>query len=81
MMPVPGDTMTTADEIADELAKLTLQQQQSVLRYARALSAPLPPGAKLKVILSVTGGILPDDLKQMQDAIEQHCEQVNVHGW
>ena len=68
--------MSTAEAIALEIQKLTPQQQESVLRYARSISQPLPKGARLADLMQFVGAIPSEDLRLMQDTIENTCERV-----
>ncbi len=76
--------MSTAEQITDYVRRLTEAQQMKVLDFAQSLGSGIlaaPPGAKLEDLLRFAGSIPPEDLRQMQDAIEEGCEQVNPDGW
>jgi len=68
-------------EILDQLDKLGIEQQQQMLRLARALAAPRPEGVSGKELLRFAGAIEHDDLQQIAQAIEEGCEQVNLDEW
>jgi hypothetical protein len=72
--------MSTVEAIALEVQKLTLQQQQSVLDYARSMTQPLPPGARLADLVKFAGTIPEPDLHEIERAIEDGCERVNSNG-
>jgi hypothetical protein len=74
------ELMSTAEAIALEVEKLTLQQQQSVLEYARSMTKPLPRGARLADLARFAGTISEQDLREIQEAIEEGCERVNSNG-
>jgi hypothetical protein len=67
------------EEILDQLDKLPIEQQIQVLDFARTLAKPV--GKPGKDLLYFAGGINPDDLSLMAQAIEQDCEQVNANDW
>ncbi len=68
-------------EILDQLDKLGVEQQQQVLRFARALETTRPEGVSGKELLRFAGAIEHDDLQQIAQAIEEGCEQVNLDEW
>lgn len=77
--------MTVVEQITRAVEHLSPTQQQTVLSFARALQpAPgntLPAGAQLKDLLQFAGSIPGEDLRQMERAIEEGCEQVNPNAW
>jgi hypothetical protein len=72
--------MSTAETIIEEVAKLTPPQQEQVLDYARSL-ASRPAGVKLSDLQSLVGSIPEQDLREMQKAIEEGCENVDADRW
>ncbi|HJQ67458.1 MAG TPA: hypothetical protein VKA70_00690 [Blastocatellia bacterium] len=66
-------------EILDHLNKLPIEQQRQVLDFTRTLAKPV--GKQGKELLHFAGGIDPEDLKLMSQAIEQDCEQINSNEW
>jgi hypothetical protein len=66
-------------EILDHLNKLPIEQQRQVLDFARTLAKPV--GKHGKELLHFAGGIDPEDLKLMSQAIEQDCEHINSNEW
>jgi hypothetical protein len=74
--------MSTIEATTLEMQKLTPAQQEQVLAYARSLKqGKLPPGTKVKDLMKFVGSISSEDLKLMEQAIEEGCEQVNPNGW
>jgi hypothetical protein len=66
-------------EIQAELAGMGPEQQQRVLEFVRALRGGHgTPGTDL---LAFAGTISKGDLRQMEDSIEQECEQVDLNEW
>jgi hypothetical protein len=74
--------MATIDqEIAKLLHRLPQAEQQRVLDFARELADVTPHGIPGADLLAFAGRIPPDDLRRMQDAIEEGCESVNLGEW
>ena len=73
-------TQAVTDKIFAELNELPLEQQREVLAFARSLKSQ-PSGVKGSSLLSFAGSIFPDDLVQMQRAIEESCERVDLDEW
>ncbi len=69
-----------SSQIHTELGGLPLDAQQSVLEYVRALkqSRKGTPGS---LLMRHAGSITSDDARQMMDAIEAGCEQVDPNEW
>jgi hypothetical protein len=68
-------------EITSHLHKLTPEQRQRVLAYIRTLSEERPAGIPGTGLVGFAGAIDPNDLKEMEKAIEEGCEQVNLIKW
>jgi hypothetical protein len=49
--------------------------------YTRTLSEPPRQGTPGVLLLRFAGSIPPEDLREMANAIEEGCEQVNSDGW
>ena len=64
----------------DEFMKLTPDQQAEVMSYLRALRGS-PVGTPGHQLLDLVGSISPEDLKLMEQAIQEGCEQVDLNGW
>ena len=73
-------TRAVTAKIVDELGDLPLEQQREVLAFARALKAQ-PEGVKGSSLLNFAGYISPSDLAQMQEAIEEGCERIDIDEW
>ena len=61
-------------EILDQLDRLSPENQRRVLEFARSLSTPR--GVTVDQLYAFAGSISPEDLKLMQEAIEEGCEQI-----
>lgn len=63
-----------------EFEKLTPDQQAEVMGFLRALRGA-PIGTPGEQLLEFAGTISPEDLKLMEEAIKEGCEQVDLNGW
>lgn len=68
-------------ELIDELEKLKEEDIARVVAYARSLTTEDRMEARNLKLRSLVGSIPKDDLKQMQVAIEEGCEQVEHDRW
>lgn len=68
-------------EIINQVARLDYEQQKRVLDFAHALAITGPKGVPGKRLLSFAGSIPVDDLKDMEQAIEESCEKVDLNEW
>jgi hypothetical protein len=66
-------------ELLDQLDKLSPQKQRRVLEFARSLSRPR--GMTVDQLYAFAGSISPEDLKLMEEAIEEGCEQIEPDEW
>ncbi len=74
------------DEVLRELEKLSPEQQERVLEFARGLRKALPPGIPGEVLAELARELNfdPQDLADMQAAIENPetgCEKIDWEGW
>jgi hypothetical protein len=67
--------------IIQQLDQLDEQQLEQLLRYSRMLASPLgEPGADLvRDARQLT--FTPQDLEEMERAIEEDCETINPDAW
>lgn len=72
---------TVKKEIINEVGRLGYEQQRRVLDFARALVITGPKGVPGKQLLSFAGAIPAADLKEMEQAIEDSCEKVDLNEW
>ena len=69
---------TLPQQILQDVQSLSEPQQRQVLDYIRTLQkAPAKSGADL---VKLAGTIPVDDLRLIERAIEEGCEQVGQHG-
>ncbi|MCE2400580.1 hypothetical protein J4G08_06785 [Candidatus Poribacteria bacterium] len=68
-------------EIVERLEKLSLGQQRQVLDFILELSGESPKGISGKELLEFVGLFPPEDLKQIKQAIEEDCGQIDTSEW
>lgn len=68
-------------EITSHLHKLSPQQQMRVLNFVRTLAEEKPSGVPGSELLRFARAIDLDDLNEMEKAIVEGCEQVNLNDW
>ena len=73
--------LTVKKEIISQIGRLDYEHQRRVLDFARALALTGPKGVPGKQLLSFAGVIPADDLKTMEQAIEDDCEKVDLNEW
>jgi hypothetical protein len=69
------------EEIVNQIGRLDYGNQRRVLDFAKALAATGRKGVRGKQLLSFVGVISPEDLGEMRNAIEEHCEKVERDEW
>jgi hypothetical protein len=68
-------------EVVQQMENLPTNLQQQVLDFIKKLTVSTQHGIPGKRLLQFAGIIPSDDLKLMSQAIEQDCEQVDLHEW
>lgn len=63
------------------LDKLPEEAQQELARLLQVLSRRESPPCAAKALLALGGSFDSKDLQEMEKAIEEGCEQVDVNGW
>ncbi len=69
------------DRVIEQLKDLPQELQWRVLEFTRALAVSTPHGISGAQLLQFAGSFSQDDVKAMQQAIEQGCEQVDTNEW
>lgn len=69
------------DKIVEQLQALPAELQSRVLEFAHALALSTPRGVAGKQLLPFAGAISLDDVRLMQEAIEEGCERVDANEW
>lgn len=67
-------------QISSELNELAPDAQRRVLEYLRSLKT-LGTGMSGEALAKHIGSIRPEDGREMREAIEAGCEQVNMDEW
>ena len=67
--------------VVEQMLVLPDDVQRQVLNYLQDLRATLHRGIPGKQLVQFAGLITPEDLDQMQQAIERDCEQVDDDEW
>ncbi len=68
-------------EIASELEDLSEGELRLVLRYVKTFKSQTPRGVDWEKLMSVVGTIPSEDLEEMRQAIEEHCERIDESSW
>jgi len=71
-------TPSIKEQLLNEFEKLSPEQQQQTLDFARSLKRPR--GVPARSLLKYAGRIQPDDIKRMEEAIED-CEKIDLNEW
>lgn len=66
--------ISIVEKVVEQLKALPQELQWRVLEFTRALSVSTPHGISGMQLLRFAGTIPLDDVKIMQEAIEQGCE-------
>ena len=75
------ENTTTHHEIVQRLKSLSPGQQRQVLDFILELSGEAPKGIPLQELLEFVGMFPPEDLKEIKQAIEEDCNQVDASEW
>jgi hypothetical protein len=73
-------TSTLPPQLLRDLESLPDDQQRQVWQYVQSLRHENPEKSG-KAVAALAGAISADDLRLMEQAIEEGCEQVDPHGW
>lgn len=73
--------VTVKEKIIEQLDALSDDAQHRVLEFLRTLASSSIQGVPGKKLLRFAGIINPDELKKIEQAIEEGCERVDPHGW
>ncbi|MCE8429104.1 MAG: hypothetical protein J5U19_12035 [Candidatus Methanoperedens sp.] len=72
---------TIKHDIIRQLDHLPLDFQRQVLDFAQALVKSYPKGVPGKDLLRFSGIMEPEDIQDMDKAIEESCERVDLNEW
>ncbi len=75
-------TTSVKEQIVRQLDKLTSEQQEALLDYARRLQT-MPAGTPGSVLLEHMKDFVfePGEVDEMMRAIEESCERINPDEW
>ena len=71
------------EKILKDLDRLPLELQRRAMDFVHGLAAStqLPPGATAEELMSLAGTLDPDSAREMREAIEEGCEQIDLDAW
>ena len=73
--------MTVEKQLREQLEDLPAEQQHQVLEFARSLVKAKGHGVPGKDLLRFAGAIEAEDLIDIEKAIHEGCEKVNLDEW
>jgi hypothetical protein len=73
--------MNVGQEIAKQVEKLPPDMQEQVLRFVASLSTSAPAGEKGARLRQFSSSLDSVSARQMSQAIEEECEQVDAGEW
>jgi len=77
-------TSPLSEQILDDVQRLSPAQQRQVLDYVQALVGTTVSTTAVKSgrsVAQLAGSIPLDNLREIEQAIEEGCEQFDPHGW
>jgi hypothetical protein len=69
------------DELLSRIDQLPVELQRRVIAFADALVLSNPKGTPGRDLLRFAGTLGEDSAREMQEAIEDACERVDVNEW
>jgi hypothetical protein len=73
--------MDFREELVARVEKLPPEMQEQVLRFVASLAAPGPTGESGAALRHFSGSLDPVSAREIAQAIEEHCERVDVGEW
>lgn len=75
-----GDAVSTVEQISEQVRQLKPEDQARVLAFVQTIrtGGVRPRGAKMEDLMKFAGSIPAEDLREMEQAIEEGCEQVDA---
>ena len=68
-------------QILDDLDQLSPEQQKRAAELVHGLLSPLPKGASIHDLKKVSGILDDESAREMMEAIEEGCEQIDLNEW
>lgn len=69
------------EQIREDLSRLSAAQQKRAAEMVHSLVSQRPRGASIQDLIQVAGTLDDDSAREMLEAIEQGCEQVDLSEW
>ncbi len=73
--------MSIIDQVVEQLKTMPQPLQSQVLNFAQTLVSTEIRGVPGQQLLQFAGTIPLDELRSMEEAIAQGCEQVDINEW
>ena len=73
--------MDVREELVARVEKLPPEMQEQVLRFVASLAAPGPTGESGTALRHFSGSLDAVSAQEIAQAIEEHCERVDVGEW
>jgi hypothetical protein len=73
--------MDVRDEIVARVEALSPELQQQVLQFVTSLASSGTKDRTALVLRSLAGSLDPTSAREMREAIEEGCEQVDADQW
>ncbi len=70
-----------AKQILDDLDRLTPEQERRAAEFIRGMASSLPSGVPGRNLLEFSGSLDTDSARDMREAIEEGCEQIDLDRW
>lgn len=68
------------EQILNDLDRLSPDQQKRAAELVHGLVSPLPRGASLEELKQVAGILDDESARQMMEAVEEGCNQIELAG-
>jgi hypothetical protein len=74
-------TALIRNQLMEYLNKISFEQQQMVLDFARSLKSQKPHGVSGNKLADFAGIFSPDEVNGMAEAVQSDCSRVDQNGW
>ncbi|MBP7588817.1 MAG: hypothetical protein KBA72_12770 [Thermoanaerobaculia bacterium] len=71
----------TKTQLLEDFERLPADLQRTIGELTHALAVSRPRGVPARSLLKHAGVLDPDSARQMREAIEEGCEQVDPRDW
>lgn len=69
------------EQILNALEQMSPHEQKRAAEIVHGMVTPLPKGASIEDLMKVAGTLDDESAREMMEAIEEGCEQVDPDGW